>query len=82
MQKEVTHLSLNTAVDTLGYENLNKFSITDADMQIILDDLTVDMDQVLVGLTATVSKVPIEDWIALLETSGWGVIEDTHFFYA
>ena len=28
-------------------ENLNNFSITDADMQIILDDLTVDMDQLL-----------------------------------
>ena len=35
-----------------------------------------------VPLQLAVSKVPIEDWIALLETSGWGVIEDTHFFYA
>ena len=30
--------------------NLNNFSITDADMQIILDDLAVDMDQILAGL--------------------------------
>ena len=38
-------------------ENLNNFSITDADMQIILDDLTVDMDQILAGLTATVTSL-------------------------
>ena len=31
-------------------ENLNNFSITDADMQTILDDLAVDMDQILAGL--------------------------------
>ena len=30
--------------------NLNNFSITDADMQTIIDDLTVDMDQILAGL--------------------------------
>ena len=30
--------------------NLNNFSITDADMQTILDDLAVDMDQILAGL--------------------------------
>ena len=34
-------------------ENLNNFSITDADMQIILDDLAVDMDQILAGLCDT-----------------------------
>ena len=34
-----------------------------------------------VPLKLAVSKVPIEDWITLLEASGWGVIEDTHFFY-
>ena len=34
-----------------------------------------------VPLQLAVSKVPIEDWIALLETSGWGVIEDTQFSY-
>jgi hypothetical protein len=33
-------------------ENFNNFSITDADMQTILDDLTVDMDQRLAGLTS------------------------------
>ena len=33
------------------------------------------------SLKPTVSKVPIEDWTALLE-SGWGSIEGTHFFYA
>ena len=31
-------------------ENLNNFSITDADMQTIIDDLTVDMGQILAGL--------------------------------
>ena len=31
-------------------ESLNNFSITDADMQTILDDLAVDMDQILAGL--------------------------------
>ena len=30
--------------------NLNNFFITDADMQIILDDLAVDIDQILAGL--------------------------------
>ena len=30
--------------------NLNNFSITDADMQTILDDLTIDMGQILAGL--------------------------------
>ena len=39
-------------------------------------------DEKGVSIPATVSKVPIEDWVALLETSGWGVIEDTHFFYS
>ena len=31
-------------------QNVNNFSITDADMQTILDDLTVDMGQILAGL--------------------------------
>ena len=31
-------------------QNLNNFSITDADMQSILDDLTIDMGQILSGL--------------------------------
>jgi hypothetical protein len=38
-------------------ENLNNFSITDADMQIILDDLTVDMDQILAGLTVDMDSI-------------------------
>ena len=37
--------------------NLNNFSITDADMQTIIDDLAVDMGQILVGLTATVTSL-------------------------
>jgi hypothetical protein len=37
--------------------NLNNFSITDADMQIILDDLTVDMDQILAGLTVDMDSI-------------------------
>jgi len=37
-------------------ESLNNFSITDADMQTILDDLTVDMDQILAGLTVDCDK--------------------------
>ena len=37
--------------------NLNNFSITDADMQIILDDLAVDMDQILAGLTVDMDSI-------------------------
>jgi hypothetical protein len=33
------------------------------------------------SLKMAVSKVPIDDWTALLE-KGWGAIEETHFFYA
>ena len=33
------------------------------------------------SLKMAVSKVPIDDWTALLEKS-WGAIEETHFFYA
>jgi hypothetical protein len=33
------------------------------------------------SLKMAVSKVPIDDWTALLEES-WGAIEETHFFYA
>ena len=42
--------SLDTACDTVMPENLNNFSITDTDMQTILDDLAVDMDQILAEL--------------------------------
>ena len=37
--------------------NLNNFFITDADMQIILDDLTVDMDQILAGLNFDMDSI-------------------------
>ena len=33
------------------------------------------------SLKSAVSKVPLDDWTALLE-KGWGTIEETHFFYA
>jgi len=33
------------------------------------------------SFTSAVSKVPLDDWTALLE-NGWGAIEETHFFYA
>ena len=33
------------------------------------------------SLKMAVSKVPMDDWTALLE-KGWGTIEETHFFYA
>ena len=35
----------------------------------------------VIDLKLAVSKVPIEDWTALLE-SGWGNIEETHLRYA
>ena len=38
-------------------ENLNNFSIADADMQIILDDLAVDMDQILAGLNFDMDSI-------------------------
>ena len=34
-----------------------------------------------VSLKMAVSKIPMDDWTALLE-SGWGNIESTHFFHA
>jgi len=37
-------------------ENLNNFSITDADMQPILDDLTIDMGQILAGLNFDINS--------------------------
>ena len=43
-------------------ENLNNLSITDADMQAIIDDLTVDMDSTLdslsLGLNTNYLKIP------------------------
>ena len=41
---------MDTACDTVMPEKLNNFSITDTDMQTILDDLAVDMDQILAEL--------------------------------
>jgi hypothetical protein len=38
-------------------ESLNNFSITDADIQTIIDDLTVDMDLIRAGLTADCDKL-------------------------
>ena len=38
-------------------QNLNNFSITDADMQIILDDLAVDMGQILAGLNFDMDSI-------------------------
>ena len=38
-------------------ENLNNFSITDADMQTILDDLAFDIDQILAGLTVDMDSI-------------------------
>ena len=37
-------------------QNVNNFSITDADMQTILDDLTVDMGQILAGLNFDINS--------------------------
>ena len=34
-----------------------------------------------VSFKMAVSKIPMDDWIALLE-SGWETIESTHFLYA
>jgi hypothetical protein len=54
--------SLDTACDTVMSENLNNLSITDADMQAIIDDLTVDMDSTLdslsLGLSTNYLKTP------------------------
>ena len=47
----------------------------------MLEDTVKDLKADSLLLKAAISKVPIEDWVALLEDS-WGVIEETHFFYA
>jgi hypothetical protein len=39
------------------FKVLNNFSITDADMQTIIDDLAVDMDQILAGLTVDMDSI-------------------------
>jgi hypothetical protein len=38
-------------------ESLNNFSITDADIQTIIDDLTVDMGQILAGLNFDMDSI-------------------------
>ena len=48
----------------------------------MLEDTVKDLEEDGLLLKAAISKVPIEDWTALLETSGWGVIKETQFFYA
>jgi hypothetical protein len=48
----------------------------------ILKEIVKAIEADGVPLKLAVSKVPIEDWITLLENSGWGVIEDTRLFYA
>jgi len=47
----------------------------------MLKDTVKALEDEGILLKAAISKVPIEDWTALLE-DGWGVIEETHFFYA
>ena len=46
----------------------------------MLEDAVKDLEADGLLLKAAISKVPIDDWIALLE-KGWGSIEGTHFFY-
>ena len=47
----------------------------------MLEDTVKDLKADGLLLKAAISKVPIEDWVALLEDS-WGAIKETHFFYA
>jgi DNA-binding HxlR family transcriptional regulator len=47
----------------------------------MLKDTVKDLKADGLLLKAAISKVPIEDWTALLE-DGWGAIEETQFFYA
>ena len=47
----------------------------------MLKDTVKDLKADGLLLKAAISKAPIEDWTALLEDS-WGVIKETHFFYA
>ena len=47
----------------------------------MLKDTVKDLKADGLLLKAAISKVPIEDWTALLE-DGWGAIKETHFFYA
>jgi hypothetical protein len=47
----------------------------------MLKDAVKDLEADGLLLKAAISKVPIEDWTALLEDS-WSAIEETQFFYA
>jgi len=47
----------------------------------MLEDAVKDLEADGLLLKAAISKVPIADWVALLE-DGWGAIEETQFFYA
>lgn len=47
----------------------------------MLEDTVKDLKADGLLLKAAISKVPIADWIALLEAD-WGAIKETHFFYA
>ena len=47
----------------------------------MLEDTVKDLKADGLLLKAAISKVPIEDWTAILE-DGWGAIEETQFFYA
>ena len=47
----------------------------------MLEETVKDLKADGLLLKAAISKVPIEDWTALLEDS-WGAIKETQFFYA
>ena len=47
----------------------------------MLKDAVKDLEADGLLLKVAISKVPIEDWTALLEAD-WGAIEETQFFYA
>jgi hypothetical protein len=44
------------------------------------EDTVKDLEDEGVLLKAAISKVPIADWVALLE-DGWGAIKETRFVY-
>ena len=46
----------------------------------ILDEEVKAVTEGNASLKMVVSKVPLEDWIAILEKS-WGAIEEAHFRY-
>ena len=46
----------------------------------MLEDTVKDLEDEGVLLKAAISKVPIADWVALLE-DGWGAIKENRFVY-